>query len=177
MKELSLHILDILENSLEAKSKKVELYIWEDTIKNLLTIKITDDGRGMTKEVLDKAGMAFNTTKEETNSGLGLYLLKGEAELTGGNLCVMSERGKGTTVIATFKLNSPNLKPMGDIADCLAAFLHRTENLELKYIHLKDDKEYIFDTKKIKKELGIKETKSNEIIENLKKFFVTQFSA
>ena len=52
MRELSLNVLDIAQNSISAGAKLIEIDIREDTAKRLLTIRIADDGCGMTREKL-----------------------------------------------------------------------------------------------------------------------------
>jgi len=101
MLELAAHILDIAENSVRAGAKTVEIIINEDTAKDLLSIEINDDGSGMTKEEIKKAGDPFYTTKKVRRVGLGIPLLTNAAQMAGGNLTLKSEKGKGTKLAAT----------------------------------------------------------------------------
>ena len=52
MEDLSLHILDINENSVAAGAMNIEIHVDEDTAGNLLIVKINDDGKGMDKDTL-----------------------------------------------------------------------------------------------------------------------------
>jgi hypothetical protein len=120
MPDLSMHILDIVENSTRAGAKEVSLAIVEDNKANRVTITIIDDGKGMTEEELKRALDPFYTTKKERRKvGLGLPMLKETTEQAGGNLEVTSVPGKGTEVRATMALNHIDRPPLGDINETL----------------------------------------------------------
>lgn len=95
MKDLSLHILDILENSVRAGAKNIEIRITEDSIKDVLIIRICDDGRGMDKKMVKIAVDPFVTSKKNKKIGLGLSLFKQAAEMANGNFEMISEKEKG----------------------------------------------------------------------------------
>jgi signal transduction histidine kinase len=118
MEDLSLHILDIVENSIRAKAKKVEIKILEDKEKDLLILEIKDDGEGMTEEVQKKALDPFFSTKNK-RIGLGLPLLAQSAKEAEGSLEVKSKEGKGTSIKATFKLSHIDRKPLGKIDETI----------------------------------------------------------
>jgi len=102
MEDLSLHILDIAENSIAASAARIEIRIEEDKAKDLLTIEIKDDGKGMNEQTLKKALDPFFTTRTTRRVGLGLSLLTQAAKDTGGNLELNSAPGEGTAVRASF---------------------------------------------------------------------------
>ena len=68
MRELSLNVLDIAQNSISAGAKLIEIDIREDTAKRLLTIRIADDGCGMTREKLKSVTDPFYTTRTTRKS-------------------------------------------------------------------------------------------------------------
>lgn len=150
MNELSLYILDIVQNSLKADSKNVQLIINEDKVLDLLIVTVIDDGKGIKKEQLEKITSPFYTTRTTRKVGLGIPLFKELCELCEGNLKIESEVGKGTTLIATFKLNSIDLPPLGNIIDTLYLLIINEENVDIKYTHIRNGKEFSFDTKEIK---------------------------
>ena len=88
MKELSLNILDITENSVKAGATLTEINIFE--AENDLVLTITDNGCGMTKEILESVTNPFTTTRTTRKVGLGLPLLKLAAEQTGGEVTITS---------------------------------------------------------------------------------------
>jgi signal transduction histidine kinase len=124
MEDVSLHILDIVENALRAGARNVFIRLAEDKKDDRLVLEITDDGAGMNDETKRRALDPFFTTKNGKRVGLGLPLLAQSAEEAGGTLEVESAPGKGTTVIATFGLSHIDCKPLGNIEEtvrCLKA--------------------------------------------------------
>lgn len=151
MNELSLYILDIVQNSFKANSKNVCLIINEDKETNLLSIEVDDDGVGMSEETIKKALSPFYTTRTTRKVGLGLPLFKELCELCEGSLNITSVVGEGTKLLATFKLDSIDLPPMGDLKDTLYLLIINKDDVDIKFTHLKNNKEYSFDTIEIKK--------------------------
>ncbi len=115
MEDLSLHILDIVENSLRAKAKNIWIFFKFQKGGDGLIIEIIDDGEGIEKELLEKIKKDFLTTKKGKKYGLGLAFLKQSAEETGGYLEIESEKEKGTKIKAFFHTDHIDMKPLGDI--------------------------------------------------------------
>jgi signal transduction histidine kinase len=147
MEDLSLHILDIAENSITASAKRIEIRIEEDQAKDLLTIEIKDDGKGMDEQVLKKVLDPFFTTRTTRRVGLGLSLLAQAARETDGNLELDSRNGEGTTVRASFRLSHPDRKPMGDILETIRTLVIGHPEIDFMYEHKKNDSIYHFDTR------------------------------
>ena len=153
MNELSLYILDICENSIHADSKNLYLTIEESIKDNLLIITIEDDGRGMSKEVLEKVANPFYTTRTTRKVGLGIPLFKELCELCEGSFEISSTVGVGTKDVAKFKLDSIDLPPLGNIEDTLYCLACNDKNVELTFKYIKGDKEFAFSTLEIKEVL------------------------
>lgn len=153
MNELSLYILDICENSIHADSKNLYLTIEENIKDNLLIITIEDDGRGMSKEVLEKVANPFYTTRTTRKVGLGIPLFKELCELCEGSFEIKSTVGVGTKDVAKFKLDSIDLPPLGNIEDTLYCLACNDKNVELTFKYIKGDKEFSFSTLEIKEVL------------------------
>ena len=117
MNDLSLHIIDIIQNSLSAGAKRIGLTVKEDSANDRLTISIEDNGKGMSREVAAKLEDPFYTTRTTRKVGMGIPLFKQSAMQSGGNLSVESELGKGTTVTAWFELGNIDRPPLGDVAN------------------------------------------------------------
>ena len=147
MEDLSLHILDIVENSIAAMAKRIEIRIDEDQAKDLVTIEIKDDGKGMDEQTLKKALDPFFTTRTTRRVGLGLSLLAQAARDSEGTFDLSSEPGKGTTVNATFRLSHPDCKPMGDINETMRMLVVGHPEINFVYEHHKDNSIYRFDTR------------------------------
>ena len=135
MKTLSDHILDIVQNSVNAKSTLIEITIEKDKKNELCTLKIKDNSCGMKKEILEQAANPFFTTLETRKVGLGLSLLKQNAEMANGKFSIQSEPGKGTLVEAVFQLSHLDRPELGDIWNTLYLIMLSYESIELVYEH------------------------------------------
>jgi predicted metal-dependent phosphoesterase TrpH/anti-sigma regulatory factor (Ser/Thr protein kinase) len=140
MEDLSLHILDIVENSIAASASRVRIVIEEDTRTDRLSLEIRDNGRGMDAEARKKALDPFFTTRTTRRVGLGLSLLAQAARESGGRLELDSQPGRGTTVRAVFQLSHPDRKPLGDVAETLRTILCGQPELDLEFQYKKDSK-------------------------------------
>ncbi len=153
MEDLSLHILDVVENSILAGAKRIEIKVHENIAANLLLIKIKDDGKGMDEDTLKKILDPFFTTKRAKKVGLGLSLLAQAAKESGGLLEVKSKKNKGTTVSATFQDNHIDRKPMGNMAQTMMTLIVGNKDVDFLYQHKKGNLCYCLDTTKIKNSL------------------------
>lgn len=119
MEDLSLHILDIVENSIRADAHNVEIQLSENEESNMLILKIVDDGKGMNNQTLKNAANPFFTTKEGKKFGLGLSLLAQASEEAGGDIKVEKRGDRGTRITVSFIRDHIDLKPLGDIEKTL----------------------------------------------------------
>lgn len=115
MKTISDHVLDIVQNSVRAGATLIEIIVEEDKKNNLYLLKIKDNGCGMAKEIVEQATNPFFTSRKTRKVGLGLPLLKQNAEAAGGSFNILSEPGKGTEVKAVFEHQHLDRPPLGDI--------------------------------------------------------------
>lgn len=175
MEDLSLHILDIAENSVAAKADKIEIRISENKKKDLLSIEVIDNGEGMDKETLEKALGPFYTSKMVRRFGFGLSLLSEAAKAANGLLSVQSQKGRGTRIKADFQHSHIDRQPLGDIGQTIITLIIGNPEIDFIFVHKKDDHRYILDTRKIKTQLH--ETPINSpagirmVKENLKKSY------
>ncbi|MFZ3386518.1 MAG: ATP-binding protein [Candidatus Hydromicrobium sp.] len=146
-----MHILDIVENSIRAHAKKIEIKIIEEQKKDLLTIEIIDDGKGMDKKTLKNVLDPFFTTKNTRRVGLGLSLLAQSAEESGGSIKIESKPGQGTKVKAVFGYSHIDRKPLGDVNKSLKVLIAANPDINFIYEYQKDNANYYLDTKGIKK--------------------------
>ncbi|MBQ7960803.1 MAG: sensor histidine kinase [Clostridia bacterium] len=142
MREISLHILDIVQNSVVAGAARIEVFVDEDIAADKLTVKITDDGCGMTKEFLERVVDPFTTKRTTRKVGLGIPLFKNAAESTDGTFDIQSEVGKGTCVTAVFGYSHIDRQPLGDMADTMLGLFTSYEQIDFVYRHKVDDKEF-----------------------------------
>lgn len=153
MEDLSLHLLDIAENSIRAQAKNIKIKIEENREKDLLLLEIADDGQGMDKETLDKALDPFFTTKQSRRFGLGLSLLAEAAKIANGDFKIESKPGKGTKVKASFQYSHIDTKPLGDMAQTLVTLIMGHPEVDISYLHRLNHSQYSLDTKQIKRQL------------------------
>ncbi|MCD6310024.1 MAG: ATP-binding protein [Candidatus Eremiobacteraeota bacterium] len=147
MEDLSLHILDIVENSINARAKNVEIKVEENVENDLLTIEITDDGKGMSKEMQEKALDPFFTTRTTRNVGLGLPLFAQAARTSGGDIKIEARPGGGTKIKATFGYSNIDRQPLGDINDTLKVLIVSHPEINFIYKYKKGNENYFLDTR------------------------------
>lgn len=154
MKDLSSHILDIVQNSIRAKAALIQIEITELPEKDRLIIIISDDGKGMTKEQMQLATDPFYTSRTTRKVGLGLSLFKQNAEMTGGTFYLESEPGKGTKVTAEFGLSHFDRPVMGDLTGTLLLLICTSENIEYVFWYQTHSGDFKLDTREIRQILG-----------------------
>jgi hypothetical protein len=135
MRELALHILDLIQNSLEAEAKWVCLEIREDEAGDTLTIRVTDDGKGMDEETLARVTDPFITGRTTRRVGLGLPLMQMTAQRCGGYLKIQSKPGAGTAVEAVYRLSHWDRPPLGNLIATLKTILTANPELDFHYSH------------------------------------------
>ena len=149
MEDLSLHILDVVENSIRAQAKRVEISVVEDKEKDLLALEIKDDGKGMDSWTQSRAAQPFFTTKEGKRIGMGLALLAQATKEANGRFEISSTPGVGTRIKATFLYSHPDRKPLGDIPATLETLIAGNPGVDFIYEHKKGAKIVRFDTREV----------------------------
>ena len=158
MKELSLNVLDIAMNSVKAKATLIQIHITEDDA--LLTMKIIDNGCGMTPEILRGVVDPFCTTRTTRKVGLGIPLLKLAAEQTGGEVTITSKHESeypaehGTTVVATFYKQHIDFTPMGDIISTVTTLIQGSPDIDFEFLHRSSTFDVALDTRELREVLG-----------------------
>ena len=122
MKEISLHLLDIVQNSVTAGASHVQIRFDLDPA-GTLTMAVEDDGKGMSPELLERVRSPFVTTRTTRKVGLGIPLLMQNAMQSGGRVDIESQLGEGTTITAVFMTRSIDCLPLGDLASTMATII------------------------------------------------------
>ena len=154
MKELSLNILDIAENSTKAKAELVNIEILENNDK--LVIKITDNGTGMTQQTLALVSDPFYTTRTTRKVGMGIPLFRLAAELTGGTMCISSKHineypaDHGTTVTASFNKAHIDFTPLGDIISTITTLIQGHPSIDFLFTHTIGERCISLDTRELR---------------------------
>ncbi len=151
MEDLSLHILDLVQNSVRAEAKLIEISLAGDQAEDLLTLEIRDDGKGMDSETCARAADPFFTTKSGRRIGMGLALLAQAAREAEGDFQVASRPLAGTLVTASFRRSHPDCKPLGDIAETLETMVTAYRGVDFVYEQREDAEVTRFDTREVRK--------------------------
>jgi len=170
MKDLSLHLMDIIQNSITASSSKITVSINADKELDLLEIEIADNGVGMDKDLLASVSNPFTTTRKTRKIGLGIPLFKDSANLSGGYLIINSQIGIGTVVKASFRISHIDRIPLGDLAETIVTIIvaHPDIGLELS---LGNTKEYFrLDLAEVKEKLGDVPINDFEVVNWIKEY-------
>ena len=154
MRDLSLHILDLMQNSIRAQAKVVSLSVLlkED---GMLSVIIEDDGCGMSEELLSRVTSPFATTRTTRKVGLGIPMMAENCRLTGGDLSIESTLGKGTKLTATLDTSSIDCLPLGDLPGTLTTLVTMNPDKPEFILHCRSPKgEMHFDTREIREALA-----------------------
>ncbi|HNR68212.1 MAG TPA: ATP-binding protein [bacterium] len=146
VRELSLHILDIVTNAIEAEANRVIIGIRESQADDTLIIRVRDNGRGMPEELVKKVSDPFVTTRTTRAVGMGISLAKHATLAAKGAFDLKSTLGKGTELWMRFRLNCLNRVPLGDMAETVVNLIIGTPDLHLAYHHRTDKGDFLFDS-------------------------------
>ena len=165
MKDLSMHLMDIAQNSVVAGANKISINIQVCEIPQVLYFEIIDDGKGMEKEFLDRVTDPFKTTRTTRAVGLGIPLLKQSAEMAGGGLRIYSEPGKGTNLQASFIVNHIDRIPLGDVPGTLTLLISANKNISWIIEFKCRNENFVLDTDQINKVLNGVPIDNNNVLE------------
>jgi anti-sigma regulatory factor (Ser/Thr protein kinase) len=169
LEDLSLHILDIVENAVSAKAKRIDILVIEEPKEDRFVIEIKDNGIGMDEEASQKAVDPFFTTRTSRRVGLGLSLLAQAAEDAGGTLRIESNLGKGTRVTATFRYHHIDRKPLGNMVETMMALLLGNPELNISYTHRKERGSYTLSSQWLKEQFQDRSLTNPEVIQRVRK--------
>lgn len=176
MKDLSMHIIDIAQNSIEAGAATITLNITEDTAQDNFTIEISDNGRGMDQQTIAKVVDPFFTTRKTRRIGLGLPLLKAAAERCDGHLRLDSLPGQGTTVTAIFRHSHIDRAPLGNIIDVVINLVVANPELNLCFRHKINGQEVSFDAKELREQLEDVPLNNPAVVGWIKKYLTESYA-
>ena len=154
MRELSLNIMDVAQNSVSAGASLIEIDLAEQTADSLLTITITDNGRGMTEDELGRVTDPFYTTRTTRDVGLGVPFFKMSSEMTGGSFSIKSAPGVGTTVTARYRTDHIDMTTVGDMNETVLLLIFGNPHLDFLYNRTRDGGGFALDTRQLREVLG-----------------------
>ncbi len=174
MEEISLHILDIAENSIAAGARTLTIVVEEDETADLLRLEIDDDGRGMNADAATQAVDPFYTTRTTRRVGMGLALLHDATVRAGGAMELHSTPGRGTTVRATFRLSHVDRQPLGNMADTIIALIANRAGVDVIYRHARNGRSIEVNTQEIRNRLGGMPVSSPEALGFLRAYLMQE---
>ncbi len=182
MKELSLNLLDIAENSVKAGASLTQLLLTEQD--GVLTFQVVDNGCGMTEEVLKGVTDPFYTTRTTRPVGLGLPLLRMAAEQTDGSMTVQSRHkdahpeDHGTTVTAVFHTDHIDCPPLGDLVGTMVTLIQGHPDTDFLFVHrLSDGRTAELDTRQLREVLGEVSLAEFEVLQWISGYLSDQYTA
>lgn len=153
MRELSLHLLDIAENSIAANASEVRISVLENSVTDLLQMSVQDNGKGMDAETIARVIDPFYTSRTTRKVGLGIPLLKEAAEACNGFLKIDSTPGKGTLLFVQFQRSNIDRMPLGNLADTFIQLLIMNPTIHWLFNYQVDDREFALDNDEIRQTL------------------------
>ncbi|NLN42589.1 MAG: sensor histidine kinase [Clostridiales bacterium] len=164
MQDLSLHLLDLVQNSIAAEANLIEISIEEDEKKDWLSIVVDDNGKGMDEETIEKAVDPFYTTRTTRKVGLGLPLFRATAQRCGGDLRIQSIVGRGTRIQIELQLKHIDRPPFGRMEDTIVSLILCNAEIDFVYSHKTNYGEFILDTREVRKIIGELPINNTEVI-------------
>lgn len=154
MQEISLNIMDIVQNSIKAEANRIIISININTKKDFLTVTIEDNGKGMSSDQLKRAHDPFFSSRTTRRVGLGIPFLKHAAECTGGSFSVDSVLRQGTIISADFVFSHIDRMPLGNIVSTIHLLITMNPNINFVYRYKLNNKEFSLDTNDLHDILG-----------------------
>lgn len=170
MRELSLNVMDVAQNSVRAEAKLVTITVTESDKNDMLSISIEDDGCGMTEEQVNQVIDPFFTTRTTRKVGLGVPLFKLSAEQTGGSFEIKSKVGQGTRTTASYVKSHVDMTPLGDINSTVSILIRCNPDIDFVFIHATDKGSFTLDTRELREVLQGVSLDTPDVIE-----WITQY--
>ena len=170
MEDISLHLLDLAQNSISAGASLVEIFIVEDTHKGQMIVTLRDNGHGMDESQVKRVTDPFFTTRNTRRVGLGIPLFQASTEATGGQMYIKSCKGRGTEIKAVFHTTHIDCLPLGRVDDTILSLILLNPEIDFVYSHKKQDKHFLLDTRQIREVLGQVSIENPSVIEWIRKY-------
>jgi len=148
-------MMDLIQNSIEAKASEVELTIRETKKEIAFTVK--DNGNGMSKDIQAKAIDPFYSDGKKhahRRIGLGLPFLIQTAEAANGHAEICSQAGCGTQINFVAEADHVDLPPFGDFAAAATMMISQGSELDLRITHQTEIDSYTLSRSELKETLG-----------------------
>ena len=174
MRELSLNVMDVAQNSVRAEASLVEILVEESDKNDFLTITIRDNGCGMSPEQVQQVIDPFFTTRTTRKVGLGVPLFKMSAEQTGGSFDIQSELGRGTQTKASYVKSHVDMTPLGDINSTVSILIRCNPDIDFVFTRTTDNGTFTLDTRELRVVLEGVSLDTPDVVEWIEEFLKEQ---
>ena len=180
MKELSLNILDITQNSVTAGAKNISISLVTDA-EGILTLTITDDGCGMKEETVKAVKDPFYTSRTTRKVGLGIPFLRLAANQAGGDVTITSRHrdeypdDHGTAVTATFDTKHIDFTPVGDMTETVVTLISGTPHIDFEFEDRSPERSVRLSTKELREVLGDVSLAEYEVLQWIRDYLNGQY--
>ena len=174
MRELSLNVMDVAQNSVRAEADLIKITVVESDKDDLLSISIEDNGCGMTEEQVKQVIDPFFTTRTTRKVGLGVPLFKMSAEQTGGSFSIDSKVGEGTRTTASYVKSHVDMTPLGDINSTIEILIRCNPDIDFVFLHTTDKGSFTLDTRELREVLGDVSLDTPDVVEWINEFLKEQ---
>lgn len=168
LRDISLHIHDLTENSIAAGARLVSIKLVAEN--GMLTLEIGDNGKGMSPEMLSRVEDPFTTSRTERKVGMGIPFFKLACEQAGGDFKITSEPGKGTELRGRFVIDNIDRLPLGDIGETVGMLIYESPDLHYILTLKTSDDEFVFDTDEVREQLEGTPINDFEIVQWIKEY-------
>jgi anti-sigma regulatory factor (Ser/Thr protein kinase) len=170
VEDICFHLIDLVQNSLAAGARNIQLNIVESKNQDTLTLEVADDGRGMDNQTTEKVQDPFFTTKSFKKVGLGIPLLKATAQSCQGDFSIRSQVGRGTEVKASMQRSHLDCPPLGNLEETLLSLLASLDQANLQFFYRSDRDEFSVSSGAIRQQIGELHFSHPEVYRFLKEY-------
>ncbi|HHU62635.1 MAG TPA: ATP-binding protein [Clostridiales bacterium] len=170
MRDLSLHILDIVQNSIDAAADFIQVTVDVQPKEDRLVITVSDNGRGMDEALVEKITDPFVTGRTTRKVGLGLALLEAAVQRSDGDLSISSRPGVGTTVTARFRYRHIDRPPMGDLTQTIISLILCNPDIDFLFRYIYGQREFKLDTREIRAHIGDMDINDIRIVDWIREY-------
>lgn len=170
MEDISLYILDLVQNSIAAGATLIEISLIEDIQNDKLILIIKDNGRGMDSRTVKRVTDPFYTTRTTRKVGLGLALVEAAAQACNGGVYIFSQPGKGTEVRVEFEYHHIDRPPLGNMDHTIAVLIACNPSIDFVYTHITPVGRLCFDSREVRQKLGELPIDHPEVVEWIREY-------
>ena len=154
MRELSLSILDIVQNSVKAGASLISVEINET--EDRFSFTVTDDGCGMTPELLARVKRPFYDYANYEEGRAWDPVVDSRGTPDRGDVFIRSQTGEahGTELRAEFNKKHIDFTPPGDLTATVVTLVQGMGDIDLEYVHHTEKGDVRLSTRQLREVLG-----------------------